>query len=40
MSRCMDDPRITTKIARELGYCTNCEGCDREETEDETDESE
>ncbi len=34
MGYCNDDKRITTSQAKELGYCTNCSGCN-EETEDE-----
>jgi hypothetical protein len=32
---CLEDPRITVKIAKELGYCIGCEGCEAEEEESE-----
>lgn len=29
---CKVDPRITVVQAKELGYCTNCDECDDENT--------
>lgn len=35
---CELDKRLTVEIAKELGYCADCKGCDSEDRESEDEE--